>query len=274
MITSIGYNPYVNQITRHMVESYLDHRFESAGGSAANRDLREVRTLFNWLISNQHVNPKDNPTIGIENYKTDPYLRYVPPPEDINSVLLATNRFEYDFLQCIYHTAARRKELQRLTWDDVNFTTGTITLWTRKRRGGVLEKDELKMNTVLYQILEDRYRDRDRKTNQVFYNESGEQISKNTLDNIMPRLCRKAGVKPFGLTAIRHHVAAVLADSKKLSLIEIQKQMRHKRATTTDTYLKSLVVGENRAADVLENSQKKIFNPKVNPIQFLKRGKQ
>lgn len=76
--------------------------------------------------------------------------------------------------------------------------------------------------------------------------------SKNTLDNIMPRLCKVAEVKPFGFHAIRHHVSAVMADSKKLSLVEIQKQLRHKRATT-DIYLRSLVNGENKASNVLEN---------------------
>ena len=271
LITFWGCDPALDTINKNMIEEYLDSRFEKNGGASANRDLREVTTLFRWFYNNKYCD-LDNPCLGIEQYKSIPFLRYVPPPEDINAVMLNASQFEYDFIQCVYHTAARRKELQRLKWDDVNFQTGSLILWTRKRKGGGLEKDELKMNSVIYQVLEARYRERNRKSPWVFYNEQGEQVSKNTLDKIMPRLCQKAEVKNFGFTAIRHHVAAVLADSKKLSLIEIQKQLRHKRATTTDIYLKSLVVGENRAADVLENAQKKVFNTKVNTIPLKRKG--
>jgi len=272
LIASWGYDPSLDIINKKMIEDYLDSRFEKSGGASANRDLRELTTLFRWFYNNKYCG-NDNPCLGIERYKPTPYVRYVPPPEDINAVMLVADQFEYDFIQCVYHTAARRKELQRMKWDDVNFQTGSLILWTRKRKGGGLEKDELKINSVIFDVLERRYRNRNRQSPWIFCNEQGEQISKNTLDNIMPRICKKAKIKHFGFTAIRHHVAAVLADSKKLSLIEIQKQLRHKRATTTDIYLKSLIVGENRAADVLENAQKKVFNTKINTIPLKKRSR-
>ena len=136
-------------------------------------------------------------------------------------------------------------------------------LWTMKRKSGSYEPDEMIMNAVVVDILENRYKDRAHGSQYVFPNSAGDVISKNTLDKIMGRLCEKAKIKPFTFLAIRHHVSAVMADSKRLSLIEIQKQLRHKRATTTDIYLKSLVKGKNRAANVLEKAQKKVFHTKV-----------
>ncbi len=159
LITFWSCDPALDTINRNMIEEYLDSRFEKSGGASANRDLRELTTLFRWFFNNKYCG-LDNPCLGIEQYKSTPYLRYVPPPEDINAVMLNANQFEYDFIQCVYHTAARRKELQRLKWDDINFQTGSLLLWTRKRKGGGLEKDELKMNSVIYQVLEARYRER------------------------------------------------------------------------------------------------------------------
>ncbi len=63
-------------------------------------------------------------------------------------------------------------------------------------------------------------------------------------------------------------VSLFWTESKKLSLIEIQKQLRHKRATTTDSYLKSIVTGKSKASEVLEESMKK---SNLTPIE-IKRG--
>ena len=48
-----------------------------------------------------------------------------------------------------------------------------------------------------------------------------------------------------------------MADSRKLSLIEIQKQLHHRRATTTDIYLKQLVKPVSSVPDILEEAGKK-----------------
>jgi integrase len=264
-------DPAIDSIKTEMIEAYLDARFESSGGKSANRDCRELKTIFNWLIDRGLI--QFNPCRKIERYKETPYIRYVPPAKDINAVMLAANGWEFDFLQCIYHTAARRVEILRLTWDDINFQTGTIKLWTKKRRGGSLEPDELIMNKVLQGILERKYRERDHAVKYVFPNRNNEMISQNTIVHLMPRLCKAAGVKPFGFHSIRHFVTGIMADSKKLSLVDIQKMLRHKRATTTDLYLNQIAESKTTAADILGNSVQKKVQPKVQPTD-IKRGVQ
>lgn len=248
-----------------MIEIYLDQRFETIGGKSANRDCRELKTAFNWFIDRGLI--MFNPCRGIEQYKEDPYTRYVPHPEDINKVLLAAEGWESDFIQCVYHTAARRIEILRLSWDDINFGTSTLKLWTRKRKGGSLESDELAMNEVLQSILENRYRTRDPESQYVFPNKDHGMISRNNIVKIMPKVCEQAGVKPFGFHAIRHYVSGIMMDSKKLSLVDIQKMLRHKRATTTDIYLNQLSESKNTAADVLGDSLKKQVQPIVQPTE-------
>jgi integrase len=55
----------------------------------------------------------------------------------------------------------------------------------------------------------------------------------------MKRICEKAKVKPFGFHAIRHLAATVQYHNGK-GLYWLQAFLRHKNATTTEKYLKSL----------------------------------
>ena len=55
----------------------------------------------------------------------------------------------------------------------------------------------------------------------------------------MKRLCAKAGVRPFGLHAIRHLSASILANDG-VPVIVIQAILRHKNSNTTQRYLHRL----------------------------------
>jgi integrase len=128
------------------------------------------------------------------------------------------------------------------------------------------------MTSILQGILEHRYADRDRESPFVFSASTGGMIDTTTIAQVMPRLCREAGVKPFGFHAIRHYIAGVLQDSGKMSLVAIQRQLRHKRPTTTDTYLNSMRTTGDTAAEVIEAASQKGVQPKVQPIEKKKAG--
>ncbi len=248
-LSFLGYDPPFEEINESLIESYLNSKSRK---KTANRHLRELRTIYNWLIKKKYC--KENPCNFMESYRVKQFVRYVPPPESINKVLSVADDFQFDFIQCVYHLSARRKEILELKWKDVDFENKTVAIWTRKRYGGTLEMDIMQMNNILHDVLKRRASIRIGNTPWVFSGEDGKQLGRTKVEKMIKKLCEKAEVEEFGFHAIRHHVSAIMAASKKLSLIEIQKQLRHKNATTTDHYLKSLI-NESAAASVLETLQ-------------------
>lgn len=117
---------------------------------------------------------------------------------------------------------------------------------------GELEEDKLAMTDTLQTVLKRRWKTRDKSVSWVF-SKNGKQYTKDQLKHVMRNLCKRARVKRFGFHAIRHHVAAILRDSGKATLGQIQKFLRHHRATTTDNYLKGLSPDLIEVAEVLDN---------------------
>ena len=231
-------------ITTKQISDYLNARTVTDGGKAANRDLRDLKALYNWGLRQEIIEGR-NPCNAIQKYPEEPYRPYVPPPEDIDKVCLAATIDERDFLDAIYHLLARKGEVTRLTWEDLNFEQQWVRLYTRKRRGGELQEDYLPMNDTLYQVLFSRWKRRDKSSPRVF------QFTQKQLRYMMEELCKRAKVKPFGFHAIRHHVSSVLNDSGKASMKQIQKLLRHRRQSTTENYLHSIEGSLYQVAKIL-----------------------
>ncbi len=196
-------------------------------------------------------------------------------------VIKAANAFEKDLIRTAYHSLARSVELRRLEISHCDFANNKAWFYTRKRKNGSLEGSSVDMNNSLREILFRRCKLSESKY--VFPGADGNQLKKTVLDKIMPRIFKRLNtymvddrriekpedeqVKPFGFHAIRHHVAAHLFLNCGYSVAEMQKILRHKRASTTDTYLKSIVDMDSarglNALDDFEDAKEKPVTPKL-----------
>ena len=59
-------------------------------------------------------------------------------------------------------------------------------------------------------------------------------------NKFMNGLCKRAGVKPFGIKAFRKFGPSVLNDIHRVSIKKLQRLLRHQNQTTTETYLKEI----------------------------------
>ncbi len=156
------------------------------------------------------------------------------------------------------HLAARRSEIFRLKWSDVDFKAKRIRLWTSKREGGNREADWLPMTQELAQGLLSWWENRlsmkgidkehvfvclDHTAFCVLY--YGKPFSYRL--HFLPSLCQKAEVTPFGFHGIRHLTASILYQ-KGYSLAVIQAILRHKNPNTTARYLQTLGLEQTREA--------------------------
>ena len=150
--------------------------------------------------------------------------------------------------------AARKGEVFRLKWSDIDFAANTVTLWTRKRAGGDLEADVVPMVGRLKQVLLAWWEHRPIKAEWVFVNLDDTPFCKQYLgqpfrarQHVMKKLCAKAGVRAFGFHAIRHLTASLLYREGQPVAV-IQAILRHKSAQTTTRYLQSLGLKQTHEA--------------------------
>jgi len=134
------------------------------------------------------------------------------------------------------HLAARRSEIFKLKWEDVDFADSRVRLYTRKRMGGSLEHDWLPLTDDLYNALLDH---RQRCTGEWVFPDPSNGLPYYQRDRWMPIMCAKAGVRNFGFHAIRHLTASILAKGN-VSMIDIQAILRHKNLATTERYIQRI----------------------------------
>ncbi|MBF0477743.1 MAG: site-specific integrase [Deltaproteobacteria bacterium] len=205
-------------------------------GHRANRYRKNLTA--GWELGKKYFGlPLINPWTYVDKFPEVRHDRQVPTEDDFWRIYeLAETEQDRIMLLTYLHTAARRSELFNLKWDDVDFSEQRIRLWTRKRKNSSLEFNWLPMSDELFDEL---LRHKQQATNEwVFPNpDTGTKYLERK--RWMNGLCKRAGVKPFGLHGIRHLSGSILA-GKNISAIDIQSVLRHKNLSTTERYLHQL----------------------------------
>jgi len=224
----------VDKVKPVQVLNYLRKQATERSGYAANKDRKNLLAAWNWGIKYLDL-PSPNPCMT-ERFPEDRQNRYIPPESDFWKVYEITEGQDRVILLAYLHLAARKMELLRLRWEDVDFFNQRVRIGTRKRMGGSLEYDLLPMTDELYNdILRHR---QSAKTAWVFPNpDTGEPYFQR--QRHMLHICNRAGVKVFGLHAIRHLTASILAQAD-VPMVTIQRILRHKNLTTTERYIRGL----------------------------------
>lgn len=231
----------IEAISKPLLLQWLDGLRMKRGPSRANRYRQHLLAAWNWGIDAIEGFPQAYPILErIKPYPVESKDRYVPPEEDIIKVLQVAQGQDLVMLLAFYYTGARRSEIFRLTWGDVDLQAGTIRLTDHKGGSGRKRTRWLPMHPTLVDALRWWQEARPCKVDNVFMRvESDAFIGQpyTERNKLMPRLCARAGVKPFGFHAIRHKAASIAFLAGGLNAA--QQLMGHYRATTTDIYVRS-----------------------------------
>lgn len=233
----------VDKLTVADCQRMLMAQARTRSGNAANKDRKNLLAAWNWGIKVLKL-PKDNPFADVDPFPVEQQGKYVPSVKDFWKAYRVARPKDQIFLLTMLHTAARRGELLKLEWDDVDLESGKIRLWTRKRTGGK-EFDWLPMTKRLRRELEEH--SQDRVSELVFCRADGSPYKWR--QHLMKILCDRAEVKHFTFHAIRHLTASILAQ-EGVDIPTIQAILRHKNPMTTTRYLHRLGITENVLEDI------------------------
>jgi integrase len=173
-------------------------------------------------------------------------------------LLAVANRKERAFLDCYLCTGAKRSEIFKLKWEDVNFEKHEICLWIRKTKDGSMEGQFLPMTNQLHESLWWCWQNRIFKESPfVWVCEDGPHAGTplNYRRRFLKGLCKRAGIQSFGFHLLRRYVASMLADTHKVSAKTIQRILRHKSLQTTERYIQNLNHDLSGVMSLLDVSQ-------------------
>ncbi|MHC1788252.1 tyrosine-type recombinase/integrase [Solidesulfovibrio sp.] len=274
-VNSVGPDVPLAAVDIDAAETYLDSQAEDRSGNSANKDRKNLAWAWDWAkkrFRKQGFPQGDNPFRAVDPYPEDRKDRYVPEEGDFNAVLALVSGQDRALLLAALHLAARRGELFRLKWTDVDFTGNRVRLRTKKTRTGSWREDWLPMTLELRDALRARWQGRAGPGGHVFLVEGDSQFENQHIgkpfvsrQHWLGKLCVKAGVEPFGFHAIRH-LAAIMLYHAGYSVATIQAMLRHENAGTTEIYLKRLGLDPGKLRDAIEDVFSKRGQGKV--IEF------
>jgi integrase len=244
-----------NQINSERIQKFVSER-KKVSPQTANKEIRYLKATFNYGIKNSFITT--NPVKGIKFYPIEERFKYVPSQQVIEKVIAEADSDTQDYLLTIKETLGRMIEINRLKWTDVNFDGRFVVLYTRKKRGGNLTPRKIPMTKRLYNILKNRYENRDNSIPWVFWH-SYKSLNEQKMvkgpykdrKKIMKTLCRKADVQYFRFHALRHSGASTM-ENLNIPIGSIQRILGHENRTTTEIYLHSINESERIAMDILE----------------------
>jgi integrase len=219
---------------------FINERAKSQSNNAANKDRKNLKAFYSWIQEMYGVMHDPSAPIKMKPHTKRP--RRLIPVQDILKVLLVSQGHDRVLIGSYWHTGARKKEVLRWTWaDDINFEQRWVRLGTRKGRSGEMIYEKLWMNDDLYKLLQWQWKNRHPTSPYVFchMNPKSKRYGQPYVARwkLLKKLCREAGVEPFGYHDIRHTVAKYLNDLHKVGIKKVQQVLRHRRQTTTEIYV-------------------------------------
>ena len=224
----------------------MRHAKKVGCADTANLCRKQLSAAWNYGIKFVGLPPL-NPFLQVEKFPADQKPRRLPSESEFWQVVNHAQERDRRFLIACLHTAARKSELFRLTWNDVDFDREFVLLGTRKRKGGGMEYDPVPMTLELKRVL------REQKAeglcgDRVFCHTDGTPYTKR--QRLIDRLCKKCGIPRFCLHSIRSLTASILA-REGVPMKKIQGILRHRRLATTEEYIADIAPLENVLEGVL-----------------------
>jgi len=226
----------VSSLTTRDVERFREWRLKLVAPGTVNISLTALRAAFQWV--EEHGYTERNP-FAIKNLKIrmDKKIPRALTPSEIEAFFGAVDGKYKPIFSFILSTGARRSEIVKLRWDDIDFQGKTITFRNTKGKKDRAIPITLELAHLLNSI--------GRTSERVFpYNESW-------FTHLFQIYRERAGIgNHLTLHSLRHTSATELLRSG-VSIYTVQKLLGHSSISVTERYLHAIPEDLREAAEVL-----------------------
>ena len=199
------------------------------GKGTASRTLGLLGGIFSYAVDQELI--ERNPVRGVKRFKDKVNERYLSFEELIRlgEVLDASelNSMALDIIRLLVFTGARKGEIEKLSWDHVDFDKGLLRI-----PDGKTGRRIIRLNAGALDVL--RSQNKVGKSPFVFPAVKGKKYYQGT-SKVWPKIRILAEIKDVRIHDIRHSFASI-AVSGGASLPMIGALLGHKDAKTTQRY--------------------------------------
>lgn len=217
------------QVVPGDIERYIAKRRSSAKPATTNRELAFLKRVFNVAIADGKT--ERNPARAVKLRKeNNARVRFLTDEEE-GALRKAIGEAQWPVVTIALHTGLRQAEQFQLRWQDVDFTTGLITV-ARSKHG---ETRRVPMNDTVRTILAERAI---RAAGEfVFASTTGETAvdACNYMRRVFVPAVKAAEIENFHWHDLRHTFASRLTMAG-VDLRTVQELMGHKTITMTLRY--------------------------------------
>lgn len=233
-VVHVGAHAALEKITRADVENFLSARRQVVRPATVCGAFRDVRRMFNVAIQQNYV--ERNPATGIRvgrPSRTEPQLPSVEEVRRLLDFLRVQKIWLFRIVVTLVYTGARLGEVLSLTWAQVDFTTGSLTLVRRK----VNDKLKLEMAKPLGEVLNNLWMEKGMpKEGAVFLSTTGRLFDRIGVYRAFKPVARRLGMQWLTLKTFRK-LAATWTWQGTRDVRVAQMLLGHDNIRTTELYL-------------------------------------
>lgn len=230
----------VLKVQEEDVQIFLNQERQNKNSRTIAHLLTVLNNFYQFLLKNQYLSK--NPVEYIELPKLKKTLPTVLSHEEIESLLDIELVTKYDYrnkamLELLYSSGLRVSELVNLTVYDVQLSENIVRIIGKGGKERIVPIDDyatkyltIYMNEYRPQLLKKQI------TNDLFLNNLGRKISRQSMFKIIQQIALKKGIRThFSPHTLRHSFATHLLENGA-DLRSIQELLGHSSISTTQIY--------------------------------------
>ena len=246
----------------HAFLSYLTNTYHSKAATRA-RKASSIRVFFNYLSQKANL-IEFNPAQNLETPKLDKRLPKYLSLEDSKRLLNVAgsddnrnNKRDYAIITLFLNCGMRLSELVGINIKDINFSECQMTVIGKGNKERTIYLNKACMtainNYLAVRPVEGIKTDKANSKNALFLSERKERISRRTVQYIVDKELRAAGLdtSKYSVHKLRHTAATLMYQYGNVDIRALQEVLGHESISTTEIYTH---VANVQARSAIENN--------------------